>query len=225
MQDPKASHHPLSLHGGSIGGDHRCCRGSNHTQAEQFVIFCTQLDPRPRIDSGGVAEGDLRRDPIPESAFLEYLRPLTPLNSSSPPPSLKALEEEDGEQEDDDSCLPFDLEGAVRQSDALIEETDGQRVKAVFPDAGAAALLKYRWKMLLLDSPAKGMVEVYIGQERSSWEDMDSGTFGAQASQELGHRHRYWHPHKNNGVSITASMRRAGGPHGIADGEGSGDQR
>ncbi|TQD79780.1 hypothetical protein C1H46_034643 [Malus baccata] len=115
----------------------------------------------------------------------EILQDATP-----PPPSLEAPEEEDGEQEDDDSCLPSDLEGAVRQSgeasadfvssggmraivellipqlqfldeegaqaelwelsrvflDTLIEETGGQRVKAVFPDAGAAALLKYRWK-------------------------------------------------------------------------------
>ncbi|KAJ4953477.1 hypothetical protein NE237_030309 [Protea cynaroides] len=94
------------------------------------------------------------------------------------------------EEEEDDSCLPSDLEGAVRQSsqssalflssggmraivellipqlqfldeegaqgelwelsriflDTLIEETEYQRVKAIFPDAGAAALLKYRWK-------------------------------------------------------------------------------
>ncbi|XP_042490750.1 uncharacterized protein LOC122070615 isoform X2 [Macadamia integrifolia] len=94
------------------------------------------------------------------------------------------------EEEEDDSCLPSDLEGAVRQSskasalflssggmraivellipqlqflddegaqgelwelsriflDTLIEETGCQRVRAVFPDAGAAALLKYRWK-------------------------------------------------------------------------------
>ncbi|PIN09036.1 adenylate kinase [Handroanthus impetiginosus] len=94
------------------------------------------------------------------------------------------------ETEEDDSCLPSDLEGAVRQSgqasaefvssgemraivellipqlqflddegaqvelwelskiflDTLIEETGGQRVKAIFPDAGAAALLKYQWK-------------------------------------------------------------------------------
>ncbi|KAG6750493.1 hypothetical protein POTOM_044989 [Populus tomentosa] len=93
-------------------------------------------------------------------------------------------------QEEDDSCLPSDLEGAVRQSsqasalfvssggmraivellipqlqflddegaqaelwelsriflDTLIEETGSQRIKAVFPDAGAAALLKYLWK-------------------------------------------------------------------------------
>ncbi|GMI79319.1 hypothetical protein like AT5G27560 [Hibiscus trionum] len=93
-------------------------------------------------------------------------------------------------EEEDDSCLPSDLEGAVRQSgeasalfvssggmraivellipqlqflddegaqaelwelsrvflDTLIEETGGQKVKAIFPDAGAAALLKYRWK-------------------------------------------------------------------------------
>ncbi|XP_030545541.1 uncharacterized protein LOC115751717 [Rhodamnia argentea] len=97
------------------------------------------------------------------------------------------IQEEDDE---DDSCLPSDLEGAVRQSgqasasflssggmraivellipqlqflddegaqaelwglsrifvDTLIAETGCQRIKAVFPDAGAAALLKYRWQ-------------------------------------------------------------------------------
>lgn len=30
--------------------------------------------------------------------------------------------------------------------DTLIQETGSQRVRAIFPDAGAAALLKYRWK-------------------------------------------------------------------------------
>ncbi|XP_023546458.1 uncharacterized protein LOC111805575 [Cucurbita pepo subsp. pepo] len=88
------------------------------------------------------------------------------------------------------SCLPSDLEGAVRQSgeaaglfvssgglraivellipqlqflddegaqaelwelsrvflESVIEETKCEKVKAVFPDAGAAALLEYRWK-------------------------------------------------------------------------------
>ncbi|XP_008246470.1 PREDICTED: uncharacterized protein LOC103344637 [Prunus mume] len=106
------------------------------------------------------------------------------------PPTLEAFEEDGEQEEEDDSCLPSDLEGAVRQSgeasatfvssgglraivellipqlqfldeegaqaelwelsrvflDTLIEETGGQRVKAIFPDAGAAALLKYRWK-------------------------------------------------------------------------------
>ncbi|XP_066377557.1 uncharacterized protein [Miscanthus floridulus] len=91
--------------------------------------------------------------------------------------------------EEDDSCLPSDLEGAIRQSgkasadfvnsgglraiaellipqleflneegaqaelwalskiflDTLAQET-GQKVTAIFPDAGAAALLKYQWK-------------------------------------------------------------------------------
>ncbi|XP_062228032.1 uncharacterized protein LOC133926233 [Phragmites australis] len=91
--------------------------------------------------------------------------------------------------EEDDSCLPSDLEGAIRQSgkasadfvnsgglraiaellipqleflneegaqaelwalsriflDTLVQET-GQKVTAIFPDAGAAALLKYQWK-------------------------------------------------------------------------------
>ncbi|KAF5782059.1 hypothetical protein HanRHA438_Chr11g0503741 [Helianthus annuus] len=97
--------------------------------------------------------------------------------------------EQNPQDEEDDSCLPSDLEGAVRQSgeasaafvssggmraivellipqlqflddegaqgelwelsrifvDTLIEETGCERVKAIFPDAGAAALLKYRW--------------------------------------------------------------------------------
>ncbi|KAK9919824.1 hypothetical protein M0R45_028399 [Rubus argutus] len=114
--------------------------------------------------------------------------PQNSLEETTTPPSLQELEE-DGEQEEDDSCLPSDLEGAVRQSseasasfvssggmraivellipqlqfldeegaqaelwelsrvflDTLIEETGCERVKAVFPDAGAAALLKYRW--------------------------------------------------------------------------------
>ncbi|KAM1062261.1 hypothetical protein PS1_026969 [Malus domestica] len=54
---------------------------------------------------------------------------------------------------------------------------------------------------------------------------MDSGTFGAQASQESGCRHRYWRLRMNRGVSITPSIRRAGGPHGVVGGEGSGDRR
>ncbi|GAY60105.1 hypothetical protein CUMW_199520 [Citrus unshiu] len=109
-------------------------------------------------------------------------------NTSPVETQEQALQEE--QQEEDDSCLPSDLEGAVRQSsqasslfvsaggmraivellipqlqflddegaqaelwelsrlfvDTLIEETGSQRVKAIFPDAGAAALLKYRWK-------------------------------------------------------------------------------
>ncbi|XP_073146953.1 uncharacterized protein [Henckelia pumila] len=100
------------------------------------------------------------------------------------------IQEPNDAEEEDDSCLPSDLEGAVRQSgqasaefvssggtralvellipqlqflddegaqielwdlskiflDTLMEETRCQRVKAIFPDAGAAALLKYKWK-------------------------------------------------------------------------------
>lgn len=100
------------------------------------------------------------------------------------------IQEPNDAEEEDDSCLPSDLEGAVRQSgqasaefvssggtraivellipqlqflddegaqielwdlskiflDTLMEETACQRVKAIFPDAGAAALLKYKWK-------------------------------------------------------------------------------
>ncbi|KAL5703560.1 hypothetical protein ACHQM5_022094 [Ranunculus cassubicifolius] len=112
---------------------------------------------------------------------------VTPPSSSSP---SQILEDSDIQDEEDDSCLPGDLQGAVRQSaeasamfveaggmraivellipqltflddegaqaelwelsrvflDTIIEETGCQRVKAIYPDAGAAALLKYRWK-------------------------------------------------------------------------------
>ncbi|KAM7481364.1 hypothetical protein LguiB_005947 [Lonicera macranthoides] len=100
------------------------------------------------------------------------------------------FDDEQEKEEEDDSCLPSDLEGAVRQSseaaatfvtsggmraivellipqlqflddegaqaelwelsrvfvDTLIAETGCERVKAIYPDAGAAALLKYKWK-------------------------------------------------------------------------------
>ncbi|KAL9261031.1 hypothetical protein AKJ16_DCAP18689 [Drosera capensis] len=112
----------------------------------------------------------------PESVVLENIQ--------------KKQEVVEDEVDEDDSCLPTDLEGAVRQSgqasalfvnsggtraivellipqlqfldnegaqgelwelsriflDTLIQETGSQKVKAVFPDAGAAALLQYRWK-------------------------------------------------------------------------------
>lgn len=115
---------------------------------------------------------------------LDNLQDTTPSSSSS-----QAVQEEE-EKEEDDSCLPSDLEGAVRQSgeasalfvssggmraivellipqlqflddegaqaelwelsriflDTLIEETGCQKVRAIFPDAGASALLNYRWK-------------------------------------------------------------------------------
>ncbi|KGN60911.1 uncharacterized protein LOC101209109 [Cucumis sativus] len=105
-------------------------------------------------------------------------------------PSLSLQQQLSQEVEEDDSCLPSDLEGAVRQSgesaglfvssggsraivellipqlqflddegaqaelwelsrvflESLMEETNCEKVKAVFPDAGAAALLEYRWK-------------------------------------------------------------------------------
>nr|GEU78900.1 protein low PSII accumulation 3 like [Tanacetum cinerariifolium] len=105
------------------------------------------------------------------------------------PSTLQQIQTLEVEEDEDDSCLPSDLEGAVRQSseasaefvasggmraivellipqlqflddegaqaelwelsrifvDTLIEETGCERVKAIFPDAGAAALLKYNW--------------------------------------------------------------------------------
>ncbi|XP_062144273.1 uncharacterized protein LOC133851734 [Alnus glutinosa] len=111
------------------------------------------------------------------------------ISPSTLPAEPQAIQEE-VEEEEADSCLPSDLEGAVRQSsqatalflssggtraivellipqllflddegaqaelwelsrtflDTLIAETGSQRIKAIFPDAGAAALLKYRWK-------------------------------------------------------------------------------
>ncbi|EXB50593.1 hypothetical protein L484_001174 [Morus notabilis] len=111
------------------------------------------------------------------------------LEETTTPSSFQAVQEGE-EEEEDDSCLPSDLEGAVRQSgeasslfvssggmraivellipqlqflddegaqaelwelsriflDTLIEKTGCQKVKAIFPDAGASALLKYKWK-------------------------------------------------------------------------------
>ncbi|XP_061338022.1 uncharacterized protein LOC133284902 isoform X2 [Gastrolobium bilobum] len=113
-----------------------------------------------------------------------------PSQEAEPSSSLENIETFIEDEEEDDSCLPSDLEGAVRQSseaaalfvssggmraivellipqlqfldnegaqvelwelsriflDTLIKETECQRVKAIFPDAGAEALLKYRWK-------------------------------------------------------------------------------
>ncbi|KAI9084841.1 hypothetical protein K1719_033247 [Acacia pycnantha] len=112
--------------------------------------------------------------------------PQDSFREAEPSSALENFEDD----EEDDSCLPPDLEGAVRQSsqatslfvssggmraivellipqlqflddegaqvelwelsriflDTLIKETECQSVKAIFPDAGAAALLKYRWK-------------------------------------------------------------------------------
>lgn len=120
---------------------------------------------------------------------LDSVEAVTPSTLSAQPQTIQE-EVEVEEEEEDDSCLPPDLEGAVRQSsqasslflssggmraivellipqlqflddegaqaelwdlsriflDTLIEETGCQKVKAIFPDAGAAALLKYRWK-------------------------------------------------------------------------------
>ncbi|ESW16724.1 hypothetical protein PHAVU_007G180000 [Phaseolus vulgaris] len=124
--------------------------------------------------------------------FAKFEKFQTESPEPDPPFSLEeniVTSVKDGDEEDD-SCLPSDLEGAVRQSseaaglfvssggmratvellipqlqflddegaqvelwelsriflDTLIEKTKFQRVKAIFPDAGAAALLQYRWK-------------------------------------------------------------------------------
>ncbi|XP_051125238.1 uncharacterized protein LOC127247450 [Andrographis paniculata] len=118
--------------------------------------------------------------------FEKFQGPENPEEDNTQQASIEQVEQ----AQEDDSCLPSDLEGAVRQSgqasaqfvssggmraivellipqlqflddegaqvelwelskiflDTLIEETGSQRVKAIFPDAGAAALLKYQWK-------------------------------------------------------------------------------
>nr|AFK35394.1 unknown [Lotus japonicus] len=120
----------------------------------------------------------------------EPLQEAQDLSSSSSSSSLENTQTSLEDEEEDDSCLPPDLEGAVRQSseaaaifvtsggmraivellipqlqflddegaqlelwelskiflDKLMEETNCRNVKAIFPDAGVAALLKYRWK-------------------------------------------------------------------------------
>ncbi|KAJ0079242.1 hypothetical protein Patl1_22635 [Pistacia atlantica] len=123
-------------------------------------------------------------DPLEDSSFQAQPQTI----------QQQVQEQEQEEEEEDDSCLPSDLEGAVRQSSeasslfvssggmrAIVEllipqlqflDDEGaqselwelsrtfwilllrkqdvrlvlRKVKAIFPDAGAAALLKYRWK-------------------------------------------------------------------------------
>ncbi|KAL2254126.1 uncharacterized protein LOC105168903 [Sesamum indicum] len=121
-----------------------------------------------------------------QAKFEKFQGQENPEEDDAQEPPVEQVEE----TEEDDSCLPSDLEGAVRQSgqasaefvssggmraivellipqlqflddegaqielwelskiflDTLIEETGCQRIKAIFPDAGAAALLKYQWK-------------------------------------------------------------------------------
>ncbi|KAB1202263.1 hypothetical protein CJ030_MR8G010097 [Morella rubra] len=95
--------------------------------------------------------------------------PLDSPNAITPStlPAQLEINQEEVEEEEDDSFLIFpqvellipqlqflDEEGAQAELwelsriflDTLIEETGSQRIKAIFPDAGAAALLKYKWK-------------------------------------------------------------------------------
>ncbi|XP_052192486.1 uncharacterized protein LOC127801408 isoform X2 [Diospyros lotus] len=140
---------------------------------------------RARSNSRTRAKFDKFQGEDPRDNTEEFTTPSLSPPSPSVEPGQHMVQEEE-----DDSCLPSDLEGAVRQSsqasatfvssggmraivellipqlqflddegaqselwelsriflDTLIEETDCQRVKAIFPDAGAAALLKYRWQ-------------------------------------------------------------------------------
>ncbi|KAI7745419.1 hypothetical protein M8C21_012915 [Ambrosia artemisiifolia] len=140
---------------------------------------CSVSLPKPPFDSRIHAKFDK----------FEGTDSLPDVSSPSLQPTLIQQDQQEEEDNQDDSCLPSDLEGAVRQSseasaafvssggmraivellipqlqflddegaqgelwelsrifvDTLIQETGCERVKAIFPDAGAAALLKYRW--------------------------------------------------------------------------------
>ncbi|XP_010263837.1 PREDICTED: uncharacterized protein LOC104602002 [Nelumbo nucifera] len=169
-----------------------CCCSPSITITSTTTRFTSSFSPLiPR----GSHEIGLRfaRSDLRTSAKFEKFQGEGPEGSvdDNPSPLLKTQQPVQGEEEEeDDSCLPSDLEGAVRQSsqasaifvssggmraivellipqlqflddegaqaelwelsriflDTLIEETGCQKVKAIFPDAGAAALLKYRWK-------------------------------------------------------------------------------
>ncbi|XP_022150749.1 uncharacterized protein LOC111018808 [Momordica charantia] len=164
---------------------------SNSTSATHFPLSF------PRISFNGSSPISSTKNgsaPKIRAKFEKFHGDIPQEDIQEPNPSSSLLEQQQSsvnqEDEEDDSCLPSDLEGAVRQSgeaaalfvssggfraivellipqlqflddegaqaelwelsrvflDSLIEETKCQRIKAVFPDAGAAALLEYRWK-------------------------------------------------------------------------------
>ncbi|CAN6172475.1 unnamed protein product [Urochloa humidicola] len=131
----------------------------------------------------------LRRAPLPCGAkFGKFDASDAPAEAGEAEAAANAEVAQAQPAEEDDSCLPSDLEGAIRQSgkasadfvnsgglraiaellipqleflneegaqaelwslakiflDTLVRET-GQKVTAIFPDAGADALLKYQW--------------------------------------------------------------------------------
>ncbi|CAL5045842.1 unnamed protein product [Urochloa decumbens] len=131
----------------------------------------------------------LRRAPPPcEAKFGKFDASEAPAEAEAEAEAVDGGVAQAQPAEEDDSCLPSDLEGAIRQSgkasadfvnsgglraiaellipqleflneegaqaelwalskiflDTLVQET-GQKVTAIFPDAGAAALLKYQW--------------------------------------------------------------------------------
>lgn len=170
-----------------------CCCSSPASipKLPSYTCFPSSLHPSESCGYNGVS---LLRPPFDSRTYAKFDKFEGQSSNENfeeiPSPSLQqTLQQGDVEEEEDDSCLPSDLEGAVRQSseasaafvssggmraivellipqlqflddegaqaelwelsrifvDALIEETGCERVKAIFPDAGAAALLKYRW--------------------------------------------------------------------------------
>ncbi|KVI11120.1 protein of unknown function DUF1995 [Cynara cardunculus var. scolymus] len=168
-----------------------CCCSSSASipKLPSYTCFPSSLHPSESCGHSGVS---LLRPSFDSRIYAKFDKfEAQTSNEETPSLSLQQtlqqgdVEEEEEEEEEDDSCLPSDLEGAVRQSseasaafvssggmraivellipqlqflddegaqaelwelsrifvDALIEETGCQRVKAIFPDAGAAALL------------------------------------------------------------------------------------
>ncbi|OAY85467.1 hypothetical protein ACMD2_04101 [Ananas comosus] len=170
---------------------------SSATSAAAFPYQHHHRIPPPRAAALGRLPPPLL--PRPARSMLLARAKFEKFDGADPPSSPSAPEEEEDpaappdpakDADEDDSCLPSDLEGAIRQSgeasamfiasggmraivellipqlqflntegaqaevwelsriflETLIEESGFLRVKAIFPDSGVAALLKYQWK-------------------------------------------------------------------------------
>ncbi|KAM0064254.1 hypothetical protein Hdeb2414_s0003g00100731 [Helianthus debilis subsp. tardiflorus] len=156
-----------------------CCSSSSSSSSSKLPSYSSTYFPS---SSNGIS---LPRAPFDSRTYAKFDK----FEGTDTFQDMQPTLEQNPQDEEDDSCLPSDLEGAVRQSseasaafvssggmraivellipqlqflddegaqgelwelsrifvDTLIEETGCERVKAIFPDAGAAALLKYRW--------------------------------------------------------------------------------
>ncbi|KAL9264464.1 hypothetical protein AKJ16_DCAP20272 [Drosera capensis] len=169
-----------------------CCLASQYSNPSSLPIPSPTSLPFPILHQRTSVPLEHRRlsASITHAKFDKFEGESSPESVVLENTQKKKQEVVEDEVEEDDSCLPTDLEGAVRQSgqasalyvnsggmraivellipqlqfldnegaqdelwelsriflDSLIQQTGSQKVKAVFPDAGAAPLLQYRWK-------------------------------------------------------------------------------